>query len=618
MKKTSLFILTAVIAVSVIGCASQAPKKRAPTPSTASGPSATAEASTEFPPVAIEAPDEVPEFSWDNATVYFVMTDRFYDGDSSNNDAYDRLSDIPDDAPDTGLFHGGDLAGLTEKIEEGYFTDLGVNALWITSPLEQIHGWVQGGDGGFPHFGYHGYYHQDWTMIDKNMGTEEDFARLIETAHDNGIRVVMDIVMNHPGYNTVKDMVDLDFGAWKDEPLPADWAPEDGDWLAHHDYIDYDNQPERWARWWGPDWVRAGIADYPAPGYDPLTESLEYLPDFITESTEAVDPPPFLLDKAERGESKVEPIEGAAVRDYLITWLTDWVREYGIDGFRVDTVKHVEVEAWSELKEEATAALREWKDENPDKALDDLDFWMTGEMWGHGANKSKYHVNGYDSMINFTFQDFLNQNLDDFAAVVDIYDSYASVINNDAEMNVLTYISSHDMPIFFDTTMRINSAMVTGAEGDPAKQMRAGTALLLIPGGVQIFYGDEVGRSYERTEEDPAQGTRTPFPWEKTGNEIHEHWQKVGQFRNRNIAVGAGLQQELSADSGTAFARDYFGMNTVAAVLDSEGETTIDVSEVFEDGTILYDAYNDAEATVSEGSVVFDAGPNGVILIEER
>ena len=80
------------------------------------------------------------------------------------------------------------------------------------------------------------------------------------------------------------------------------------------------------------------------------------------------------------------------------------MREYGVDGFRVDTAKHVELEAWAELKESTNQALAEWKQNNPDKALDDLPFWMTGEVWAHSVVKSDYFANGFDSIINFEFQ----------------------------------------------------------------------------------------------------------------------------------------------------------------------------------------------------------------------
>ena len=84
-------------------------------------------------------------------------------------------------------------------------------------------------------------------------------------------------------------------------------------------------------------------------------------------------------------------IDGFTPRDYLTHWLSQWVRDYGIDGFRVDTAKHVELPAWQQLKTEASAALREWKKANPDKALDDKPFWMTGEAWGHGVMQSDYY-----------------------------------------------------------------------------------------------------------------------------------------------------------------------------------------------------------------------------------
>ncbi|MCV5803195.1 alpha-amylase family glycosyl hydrolase, partial [Escherichia coli] len=81
------------------------------------------------------------------------------------------------------------------------------------SPLEQIHGWVGGGDkGDFKHYGYHGYYHQDWTKLDANMGTEDELRTFVDTAHKKGIRVIWDVVMNHTGYATLADMQEFGFG----------------------------------------------------------------------------------------------------------------------------------------------------------------------------------------------------------------------------------------------------------------------------------------------------------------------------------------------------------------------------------------------------------------------
>ncbi len=156
--------------------------------------------------------ENASDFSWDNASVYFLLTDRFQNGNTSNDHSYGRALDAsgqPISGWNTspGTFHGGDFAGITQKINEGYFNDLGVNAIWISAPYEQIHGYVTpGGSNDFAHYSYHGYYVLDYTETDANFGTKEEFRTMVDTAHKNGIRVIMDVVMNHAGYNTLKDI----------------------------------------------------------------------------------------------------------------------------------------------------------------------------------------------------------------------------------------------------------------------------------------------------------------------------------------------------------------------------------------------------------------------------
>ena len=101
-----------------------------------------------------------------------------------------------------------------------------------------------------------------------------------------------------------------------------------------------------------------------------------FSPDIKTESTTASGLPVFYKNKT---DTHAKIIDGFTPRDYLTHGLSQRVRDYGIDGFRVDTAKHVELPAWQQLKTEASAALREWKKANPDKALDDKPFWITGE-----------------------------------------------------------------------------------------------------------------------------------------------------------------------------------------------------------------------------------------------
>ena len=120
--------------------------------------------------------DDLP-FTWQNTNLYFVITDRFSNGDKSNDNSYGRP--YKDSAGyNAGTFHGGDFKGLTQKLD--YIRSLGVNAIWVSSPVEQSHGWVGGGPMGmYQYYAYHGYYALDFTSIDANMGTVEDFRTFV-------------------------------------------------------------------------------------------------------------------------------------------------------------------------------------------------------------------------------------------------------------------------------------------------------------------------------------------------------------------------------------------------------------------------------------------------------
>lgn len=484
-------------------------------------------------------------FQWAGATVYFVITDRFANGRTDNDHAYGRKSDGDQEI---GTFHGGDFAGLTERLD--YLEKLGVNAIWVSPPVEQIHGWVGGGDqGDFRHYGYHGYYALDFTRPDAAYGTEEEFQTLVDQAHQRGIRVVMDIVMNHPGYSSLQDMQDFHFGGLFDgfeKYLPerwGDWQPESWEnFHAYHALIDYDSPG--WSHWWGKDWVRAGIADYPdAPsaGIDPIKGSLAYLPDFQTESTKAVDLPDFLANKA---DTHARNLPNATVRDYLIQWHTSWIRRFGIDGFRADTVKHVEPEAWAELKVAAQDALDDYRAKHPDKALPAKTFWMVGEVFPHSVTRDHYYDDGFDAVINFDLQDNALAGAECLPDMDSVYADYSQSMHGDQPFNVMSYISSHDTRLFSSE-----------AHNDPELQKRVAAALLFTPGTVQVFYGDESGRRDGPNGSDPQQGTRSDMNWDalddpKTASTL-AYWRKLGQFREAHPAIGAGRHERLSSSPYT-------------------------------------------------------------------
>ena len=565
---------------------------------------------------------DAPAFSWDNASVYFLLTDRFYNGNTSNDHSYNRGCDATGNVvsgwSQEAAFQGGDFAGITKKIDEGYFEDLGVNAIWLSAPYEQIHGYVVGGNGSpsFAHFSYHGYYVLDYTETDANFGTKAEFETMVDTAHEHGIRIVLDIVMNHAGYNDLKTMDEFGFGSasgWQSYY----YSYKNTNNTDYHSFIDYDSQ-SAWAKWWGSDWIRCGLPGY-TKGDGEVAGSLEGLPDFKTESGTTVGIPEVLKTKwTKEGtySAKVAKYgESGTVRSYLVKWLTEWVKEYGVDGFRCDTAKHVEMASWKALKEAGVAALKEWRQNHPDKpgAKWTDDFWMTGECFGHRADKSNYFTEGgFDSMINFDFAPAAgSSNIPAAGTVEGVYSSYAGKINIDDNFNVLSYIASHD------TTL---------AKGD---RKYAGSFLLMLPGGIQIYYGDETNRPMASVNGDSTPGAghmfRSFMNWDSIDKDILAHWQKVGTFRNNHLSVGAGSHKVISAydaTNGYTFSRSYekngIEDKIVATLFASANkDITIDVSSVWSDGIELTNWYDGTTAKVSGGKVTFNSGANGTILLQE-
>ena len=521
---------------------------------------------------------EKPPFVWEGANLYFLLTDRFHNGDTSNDVNFDRTAE-------TGKlrgFEGGDIKGITQKIKEGYFTDLGINAIWMTPIVEQIHGGTDEGTG--LSYGFHGYWASDWTAIDPNYGTKEDLKELVEVAHSKGIRILLDAVINHTGPVTDKDPV---------------WPQ---DWVRTEPKCKYDNYERT---------IKCTLVDN--------------LPDIRTDSNEAVDLPPQLIAKwkAEgRYEQEVKELDAffertgypRAPRFYIMKWLTDYITEFGIDGYRVDTVKHTEEYVWQEFKKECDFAFAEYKKAHPDKVLDDNDFYLVGEVYGYGISGGQYYDFG-DKKVNYfdnAFQSLINFELKWNAKQMekdDIFTKYSRDLGTSLKnYGVLNYLSSHDDGQPFDPE-RTNT-------------INAGTLLLLTPGTSQVYYGDETARSLviEGTQGDAT--LRSFMNWEELASNKNArltlvHYQQLGKFRANHPAVGAGKHKKIS-DAPYTFARTYSKgdyVDKVVIALDvSVGEKLIEVKGIFDDGTKVRDAYSGAEAVVKDGKVSINSFDIFVLL----
>ena len=515
---------------------------------------------------------------WKNATVYFLLTDRFCNGDPDNDFSLGRKQD---GAP-LRSFAGGDLQGLTAKIEDGYFDRLGVDALWMTPVVEQIRGFTDEGTG--KTYAYHGYWTRDWTAIDPNFGTEADFAAMVKAAHQRGIRVLMDVVINHTGPVTAAD------GQWPDE------------------------------------WVRTAprcqYQDYRSTVECTLVENL---PDIRTESDVPVDLPPFLEKKWQaegRHDKEIQSLDAffartgypRAPRYYIVKWLRDWVRKYGLDGFRVDTVKHTEAGIWAELKKECSQAFEEWKAAHPQQKLDDEAFFMVGEVYGYESGHGReyqygdrgvdFFANGFESLINFAFK------TDAALSPEELFAKYDRNLNGEQlqEQGVLNYISSHDDSNPFDLTRE--------------RSFEAATKLMLCPGGVQIYYGDETGRSLKVDGVNGDANLRSSMNWEaaerdNATKDLLVHWQKLGNFRQRHPAVGAGRHQILQ-EAPYLFKRSLRHGDANEEVLVGlelpTGLKEFSAFDVFEDGDQLKDYYSGQLTTVHSGKITLDT-PYGITLL---
>ena len=484
--------------------------------------------------VDVEITDRVKEnkkdFDWDEAVVYFMMTDRFFDGNKSNNTA----SGANTYGENPGLYHGGDFAGVTAKLK--YLQDLGVNTIWITPIVENIKGVAVTDEGSedVPYnAAYHGYWASDFTKLNPTLGTTEEFKTMISEAHKRGMRIMVDIVVNHAGYGTESTFADM----------LRDKSVSEGDIKS---------------------WQSG-------------------LPDFATEN--------------------------ADVRAKLVEWQTAWMKDYGVDYFRVDTVKHVDSTTWAALKNSTTKVNSSFK--------------MIGEYFGAGyaSNGSSLGTGQMDADLDFDFNDqatsFVSGNI---SSVEKFLSARNSALNN-AYMTG-QFLSSHDEDGFKASLM--NGKKYTEDKATSAALVAA-TLQLTAKGIPVIYYGEEVGLSGLNNY--PYQTNRYDMDFSKAtkDNVTYQHYKNLLSIRNAYTDVFARGSRNVVASSdeegydvvsrsygGTTL---YVGMN----IKDTAKEVKVPVSLAA--GTEVKDLYSGATYTVGSDKTVAVTIPaakdGGTVILTE-
>ena len=504
-------------------------------------------------------------FTWEGANMYFLLTDRFKNGDQTNDLNFGRT----EKAAVLRGFEGGDLRGIIQKIDDNYFSDLGINAIWMTPIVEQIHGATDEGTG--KTYGFHGYWTKDWTALDPNFGTKQDLKELVEKAHAKGIRIVLDAVINHTGPVTPTDAV-----------YPNSWVRTS----PQCTYNSYENTT--------------------------ACTLVANLPDILTESNAEAELPQMLVEKWKkegRYESEIKSLNDFFARTgypkapkyYIMKWLADYVEQYGIDGYRVDTVKHTNEDVWKDFQKVSQEAFDIYKRNNPSKVLDNNLFFTVGEVYGYGISqkqdydfgdkKVNYYQNGFKSLINFDFKGDANKSYEE------VFSDYSKLLHGDLNgKTVMNYLTSHDDGSPFDK--------------DRKRTYESATKLLLAPGISQVYYGDETARDLTIEGATGDATLRSNMNWNDVQNntetrKLLQHYQKLGKFRANHPAVGAGVHQMISY-SPYWFTRSYNNDKVLIGLDLNTGIKEISVLDIFENGTKLRDAYSGKTVKVENGKAIIN------------
>lgn len=480
---------------------------------------------------------------------YFVLPDRFANGDPRNDRGGlpgDRL-DHGYDPTDKGFYHGGDLKGVIDRLD--YIQGLGTTAIWLAPVFRNRP--VQG-SGADVSAGYHGYWITDFTQVDPHFGSTDDLKRLVRLAHARGIKIYLDVIVNHTA-----DVIRY---------------AED-----RYSYVDKATQPYRDAA--GRPFEDRNYADGTRTFPEVDRDSFPYTPTFATAADARVKVPAWLNDPTmyhNRGDSTFVG-ENSEYGDFfglddlwterpeVVRGMTkiyaDWIAATGVDGFRLDTVKHVNLDFWPQFSEGIAAAA---------KRAGKPDFFMFGEVYSADPEVTSTYVRrgGLPATLDFAFQEAARDYVAAGGSARTLADVYARdhlYTARDTDAGRLpTFLGNHDMG-------RIGSFIAAGGT-DPASHLRrdqlAHELMFLTRGQPVVYSGDEQGFTGSGGDKDARQdmfASRVPdyldddlLGTDRTHAEdqfdrthpIYRTIAALGALRRAHPALRDGIQVPRHADDG--------------------------------------------------------------------
>lgn len=546
-------------------------------------------------------------------SVYFVMTDRFENGDSTNDSAGltgGRLASGYEPT-EPGWWHGGDLKGLTQRL--GYIHDMGFSAIWITPPVKQQY--FQGSSAA-----YHGYWGIDFTTVDPHLGTEADFKEMVSAAHKLGMKVIMDVVANHTA-----DVIYYKLNATE--------------------YLDSSKFPYKTAagKPFDPSKV-AGLASFPQLN---ASKSFPYVP-LVAPFSKNIKKPNWLNDLNNyhnRGDSTFSGpsmMDGdffglddlftekpEVVKGWTDVWTT-WITKFGIDGLRIDTFRHVNPEFWRSV---IPAVLKVAKSEGKS------DFPIFGEV----ADSNPQILSDYlltkqaPSVLDFGFQ----KNISSFVKYGSSGNNLAEFFNSDdlyttattSAYGLATFLGNHDMGRI---GMQLAKAVPTGEPQILLERAKlANAALFFLRGGPVLYYGDEKGmigtggdrlsrqdmfatqvedwKSEERIGQAPI-GTASSFD---VVNPLQTQIAEIQRIIKENPALRYGTEQVRSTSNGLLVVTRYLdGQEYLVALNGSDESKDVNASVETADGSWSSIAGMSGSATSVNRSLTFNLPGRSYVVLK--